>query len=210
MLLLILVSCSSYNIPKTIDEIPDVAADGTLKSPVIVEAPKVVEIMSPKTRVELVSLTGFSKSQEERFKKILTNVEVVLNSDEFKKAILNHTWEGKKQFVDTTDTNQQVLDKILSKYWKVEYRLEYIKKKLFVPLTVGYTLPSVSWIVINSKIFDDYDDELIANNIFHEYGGHKLGRYSHSKKRNKTREYSVPYAVGNIAEKIYRKMFMTK
>lgn len=184
------------------------------KSPVEIAAPVAIEILQPDIvpehiiKVEIDSLKGFSAAQEIRFKKIASNVQAVINSPAFKEGILNFTYNSKKQFVSTNDTNEQVAQNVLSKDWKLEYKLEYIAKKPFVALTVGYTYPSVTWIVINSKIFDTYDDADIACNIFHEYGGHKLGRYGHDQSYSKSRDYSVPYGIGSLGEKIYRKMFL--
>lgn len=193
------------------------------KSPVEVAAPIAIEVMTPApvpsvpaepvkveewiVKLKIVSLTGFNEAQSARFLKICSNVQSIINSKEFKDEVLNHSYLGKKQFISTTDSNEKVLQKILSKDWLIEYRLEYIAKKPFVALTVGYTLPSVSWIVINSKIFNTMGDEEIAANITHEYGGHKLGRYDHDQKWNKARDYSTPYGLGSIMEKLYLKKF---
>lgn len=190
--------------------------------PVIIEsAPVATEVMKPVpsvpaepvkvdewiVKVNVKSLTGFNETQSARFKKIAANVQTIINTKEFKDAVLNHSYLGKKQFISTTDSNEKVLQKILSKDWSLIYRLEYIAKKPFVALTVGYTYPSVDWIVINSKIFNTMGDEEIAANIVHEYGGHKFGRYDHDSKWNKARDYSTPYGLGSIAEKIYLKKF---
>lgn len=199
-----------------------------MKSPEEIASPEAIEILKPEepvvtvespkpdtteehiVKINIVSLKGFNSKQEERFKKILINAQAVINSQEFKEGVLNFTYNSKKQFISTTDSNEVVLQKILSKDWTIEYRLEYIAKKPFVALTVGYTYPSVSWIVINSKIFDTYEDADIAGNVFHEYGGHKLGRYGHAQRWSESRDYSAPYGIGYVGEKIYRKMFMTK
>lgn len=214
LLLLLLTSCAT-KVADPVKEANDTAV--VVLAPVEVVSPKPVEISNPKeqpaehtVKVGIVSLTGFTKAQETRFKKIASNIQIMINTQEFKDLILNFKYNGKKQFISTTDSNEVVLQKVLSKDWQLEYRLERIAKKPFVALTVGYTYPTVTWIVINSIIFDSYDDADIADNIMHEYGGHKLGRYDHAQSWSESRDYSVPYGIGYGGEKLYRKMFLTK
>lgn len=200
-------SCLTYKIPTTVDEIPDIELPPPteIAKPEVEPAPIVVPTIKT-VGLHIVSLTGFTKAQEDKFKKIIANCEIILNSNEFKQAILDFTYNGKKQFVSTTDSNEQVLEKLLSKDWPLEYRLEY----RIYGKTIGYTLPSVTWIVIYTKFFNILSDAEIAGNIFHELGGHKVGRYGHDMKWSKPRDYSAPYGIGYVSEKIYHKMFMTE
>lgn len=196
LLLLLLTACASTP-PSTIKESNEVVVE-TLK-PIEVTAPSIKQ-----TKVIITSLTGFGEAQAARFKKIAANVEVILNSPEYKEAILNHTWKGQKQFVSTTDSTQQVWDKITSADWKLEYRLERLSR---FSKTIGYTYPNVSWIVINGRKFPYMSDADIAANIAHEYGGHKLGRYGHDMNWSEARDYSAPYGIGYTLEKIYVEKF---
>jgi len=195
LLLLLLTACVSTP-PSTIKESNEVVVE-TLQ-PVVVTAP------SKQTRVLITSLTGFSQTEEARFKKIAANVEVILNSSEYKEAILNHSWKGQKQFVSTTDSNETVYQKITSSDWKLEYRLEKLSR---FSKTIGYTYSNVSWIVINARKFPFLSDADIAANIAHEYGGHKLGRYGHDMNWSEARDYSAPYGIGYTLEKIYVEKF---
>lgn len=208
-MLLFVTSCSTYQIPKTIDEIPDLPVGEVIEATKPVEEPKPEVVLPEKkiTKVLIKSLQGFSPEQEARFRKIVANVELVLNSEEYHQAILNHSWQGKKQFVDTTDTNEQVWEKLHSKDWELEYRLERLA---FYSKVIGYTYPSVTWIAFNSRKWHVLSDAEIADNIFHEYGGHKLGRYGHAMKWNEARDYSAPYGIGYVAEKIYKQKFGDK
>lgn len=150
-------------------------------------------------KIEIKSLEGFSESQELRMRKIIANTEKVINSTEFHKEVLNWYHNKKLQFFDTKDSNEQVLEKILSKDWVLEYRLEKMKSNV-----VGYTYPSVEWIAFNKSLFDKKKESEISQNICHEYGGHKLGRYSHSYNSTKNRPYSVPYGIGFLCKKYYK------
>jgi hypothetical protein len=196
LMLLLLVSCATVKSPS------EIAID--VLAPIEVVAEKEPVEIKEATKVQVVSLTGFNATQEARFRKILSNVEKVINSERFKKEVLDHTYQDKKQFVDTTDSNEQVLTKILSKTWAIEYRLEMLSR---FSSTVGYTYPNVTWIVLNARKYPLMSDADVANNIIHEYGGHKLGRYGHAQKWNAARDYSTPYGLGNIGEKVYVEMF---
>lgn len=205
LLLFVTTSCSTYKIPDSIDEIPDI---GPTETEVVTLPPITVgpEVVVNSIKLPIVSLTGFTEAQATRFKKIVANVEVVINTQEFKEMVLNFTYNKKMAFVDNGGfTNAQILEKVLSKDWPIEYKLESMRS-----YTVGYTYPSVTWIAINKKNFNDYDDGDIACNILHEMGGHKIGRFDHAQKWSQSRDYSVPYGIGYGGEKIYRKMFMTK
>lgn len=152
-------------------------------------------------RVQVLSLKGFSGEQELRFRHIAAGVERVINLKSFEEMVKAHSYQGKNYFVDTQDTPAQVFAKITSKDWLLEYRIERMRSNR----VIGYTLPSVPWIAFNSKFWYKLDDSEIAANICHEYGGHKFGRYNHSMKWNKARDYSAPYGLGTICKTLYKR-----
>jgi hypothetical protein len=194
-LLLLLASCSTTlplpSPPSPVPSKPDTE---------IVLAPTVVTYVA----IEIVSLTGFTPEQETRFRKIVSNTEAVINEVQFKKEVEGWRWNGKNSFVDTSDTPKQVYSKVTSQSWKLEYRLEKLRP---FSKTIGYTYPNVSWIAFNAKKFPVLEDAEIAANICHEYAGHKLGRYQHGQQYTKDRPYSVPYGLGSICERIYKRLF---
>lgn len=161
---------------------------------------------SPDVKVETINLEDF-KEDEERFKKIAKNVEFIINSSEFKELVLGHvvTPLSRKGFYDVSDmlkmSNEEAFDTMMNGDWKLNY-IRYCSSKS----TVGYTYPSVSWIKINSCHSNYKSDELVAQNICHEYGGHKRG-FRHNSSDNKYRPYSFPYAVGAICKSLYVKHF---
>jgi hypothetical protein len=150
--------------------------------------------------IEVKSLKGFNGEQELRFRHIVVNLKNVVNLKAFEEKIKGHSYLGKNIFVDTTDTPEQVFLKVTSQSWPLEYRLESMRSS-----TVGYTLPKVSWIALNSGKWYSLSDADIAANIAHEYAGHKLGRYSHSQKWNRARDFSTPYALGTIVRDLYKR-----
>jgi hypothetical protein len=153
-------------------------------------------------KIQVMSLKDFNGEQDLRFRHIVAGVEKVVNLKGFEEMVKAHTYKGKSLFVDTSDSPSQVFEKITSKDWLLEYRIE----RLTSNKTIGYTLPSVTWIAFNSKFWYKLEDAEIAANICHEYGGHKFGRYSHSMKWNEARDYSAPYGLGTICKNLYRRV----
>lgn len=153
-------------------------------------------------KIEIKSLKGFDSIQELRFRNIVANLNKVVNLKAFETEVKAHTYKGKNYFVDTSDTPEEVFNKITSADWPLEYRLEWIAARS----TIGYTYPNVSWIALNSRKFYSLTDADIAANICHEYGGHKFGRYNHAMKWSESRDYSAPYGLGTICNKLYKRV----
>lgn len=209
-LALLLSSCAQM--PTPVEKSPEVAVD-TMKpvevkpsQPTLPEHPKPLPDQKPEIAIIIKELKWFSAipGSDARFRKIAANTQKVINSKKFEDRIRGHKYEGKSQFVDTTDTPDQVYEKIMSKDWVLEYRLEKLR---LGSSTIGYTYPSVSWIAFNSRKWHVLSDADISANICHEYGGHKFGRYSHSMKWNKARPYSTPYGIGTACSEVYEEMF---
>jgi hypothetical protein len=77
---------------------------------------------------------------------------------------------------------------------------------------IGYTYPTIVTTYANKKYFLSNLESMSGNaaifaNIIHEYL-HKVG-FDHSFYNNATRRYTVPYAMGDIAEESY-KHFLTR
>jgi hypothetical protein len=177
---------------------------GYLRKEVPADPPK-VETPAPAEgvfKIEIKELKGFSKVQEARFRKIAEKTEGIVRSEEFKNRVLSFkNRAGVARFHDTPDSNAKVLEKI-NRPWALEYRLEYMR---WGTSAIGYTYPDVTWIAINARKFDYLSDAEIAANISHEQGCHKVGGYDHSFRWNEDRDFSVPYGVGSIVEKLYGK-----
>lgn len=171
-----------------------------------VQAPETLPAKAPniKVRILVKSLTNFSPAAAARFRKVVANLETVVNSPEFEAGVKGWYHKGKNEFFDTTDTPAQVFNKITSKDWELEYKMMWLAHKS----TVGYTKPEVSWIALNTRNY--LADEDLAQNICHEYGAHKLGGYVHSYYPTADRPFSGPYGVGYLCGTIYEKMFPTK
>jgi hypothetical protein len=160
-------------------------------------SPEDVEII---TKISIVSLKGFTSEQAAHFTKVVVTTERVVNSKEFKSMVEGWYHKSQNKFHDTADSPQVVYKKITSNDWKLEYKLEYMRSS-----TIGYTYPTVKWIALNKAKFNKLSNADLSQNICHEYGGHKLGRYGHSMKHNADRPFSVPYGIGYICKTLYNR-----
>lgn len=161
------------------------------------------EALSFDTQVRLIN---FQQEQESKVYKALDLIRKVVASEEFRTRILNHTYQGKKTFINNNGlTNEEIYLKILEasetltpgKNNKMDIELELYHQKT---KTIGYTYPNVSRIWINTKYFNKYNPVQVADNLFHEWM-HKLG-FDHEVKYSKSRKYSVPYAIGYLVEEL--------
>ena len=144
--------------------------------------------------------------QESKFQKALEIIKEVIATDEFRTKVLNHTYNGNKTYVDNGGyTNAQIyqkildgsetLQKIVDNEMDMEVELYYAATS-----TVGYTYANSKRIWVNKKFFDGYTPAGVAHNLFHEWL-HKLG-FTHASTWSTSRDYSVPYAIGDIVGEI--------
>lgn len=152
------------------------------------------------------NLNGFNQNETEKMKKALNLLVEVVESQEFKDAIENYEYKGAKTFYKNLGLNNtQIYEKILKgaeALNPIEDGTMNLKMTLYTSQTntVGYTYPSVSEIWVNRKYFKKYSLGEVANNAIHEWL-HKIG-FDHSFYNNTDRPHTVPYAIGEIVEKI--------
>lgn len=162
------------------------------------------QALSFQTNVDL--LTEFTTTQEEKYNAAVAMVKKVVATEAFRTKVLNHTYNGVKQFVDNRGrTNAQIYQTILdaaeslqpakNNTMDVGVKLYYANNSV-----VGYTNGSITYINVNTKFFNGYDVNEVAGNLFHEWL-HKLG-YGHSASATASRPYSVPYAIGYIVRNL--------
>jgi hypothetical protein len=147
-------------------------------------------------------------------KKVLEAVELikkVVATSEFKDRIINHTFRGKKMFVDNNGcSNEQIYQMILDgaetitpdKNRRIDVELELYEQS---GRTIGYTYPHTPRVWINNKFFKKYTPVQVADNLFHEWL-HKLG-FDHAQNFSQSRNYSVPYAIGYLVEELAAKFY---
>jgi hypothetical protein len=183
-------------------------------SPIQSEVP--VSVTNGKeVKVTIQSSVGYSSEGLALLEKARSLLERVVNSEEFKQQVVNHTYGGKKTYVMNNDlSNEQIYAQIMSaaeQFPKVtaadqniDLHTELYTSNWFGRNTIGYTNPSTSKIYVNTYFFYYADASAVAGNLMHEWL-HKLG-FDHDYNSTASRPYSVPYAVGYIAEELVRKI----
>ena len=174
-------------------------------SSISTNSPVPYEALSFETNVKLID---FNQTQEQKLVDAIELMKQVVASEEFKNKILNYTYNGKKRFVDTNLTNAQVYAKILEGAEKLKPKknntLDITLKLYRVSQNViGYTLPSVNTVWMNTKYFNNFTPADVTGNLMHEWL-HKLG-FRHDYKRTPQRPYSVPYAIGYLMQSLAKK-----
>ena len=153
-----------------------------------------------------VTTVGMTSSQQAKIQAAERKIRALIASETFRTRVLNHTYNGKKQFLSNNGlTNAQIYQKILEGAEKLspsKNNAMDITVKLYYQnsSTVGYTTTSSKVINMNTKFFNKYTSSEVAHNMMHEWM-HKLG-YSHTSYYTSSRIYSVPYAIGKIVNEL--------
>lgn len=152
----------------------------------------------------------FTSVQEDKMYSALERLEIILNSKEFRDRVINHTYNGKKTFVDNKGlSNEEIYDVIME---GAEVLNSVVDSELDIDITlyfsnnsvVGYTYPNSERIWVNNKFFSQNSYGKVAGNVAHEWT-HKIG-FGHDFNRTSSRQYSVPYAVGGIVSDLVDSM----
>lgn len=134
----------------------------------------------------------------------------VIQSEEFKRRVINFTYNGSKRFVDNNGlTNTQIYYKILRAAEKllpvIDNELDLnIKTYYSSSSTVGYTSSNINYINFNTKYLNRYSLSETAKTMMHEWL-HKLG-FGHAYYYSTSRNYSVPYGIGKIILELVAKI----
>jgi hypothetical protein len=156
-----------------------------------------------------IKFVDFSRTQENKVLDAVDLIKQVIATDEFKNAILNHKYKGKKTFVDNGGlTNAQIYKKILESSEKLMPKKNNSMDVTLVTYhtsanVIGYTLPSVNKVWMNTRYLNKFTPTQVASNLFHEWL-HKLG-FKHDFEKTPERPYSVPYAIGYLVKKFAAK-----
>lgn len=151
-------------------------------------------------------LLNFTTDQANKVQNAADRIRKIVASQEFKDAVINHTWNGKKTFANNNGlSNLQIYDRLVvgaeqlypekNSTMDVELELYYEDSN-----TVGYTYPNTTHIWMNLKFFNTYGPPQVAGNLMHEWL-HKLG-FGHDVSSTAQRPYSVPYAIGYIVRNL--------
>ena len=158
-----------------------------------------------------VQILNASEAQTAKLRAAEQLIRDVVGTEEFRSAVLNHTYNGVKTFNDNEGlTNLEIYNKILSGAEElnlVENNTMDIEVQLYYngwTSTVGYTTSTSTKINMNTKFFNYYTPAEVSGNMMHEWL-HKVG-FSHSSSYSTSRDYSVPYAIGSIMERLAKNL----
>ncbi|MEP7141249.1 MAG: hypothetical protein ABI707_00200 [Ferruginibacter sp.] len=166
--------------------------------------------------INLAESNNYTGKRLDTLNQILVIIQTVLNSDQFKNEVLNFQTDGSNRFyfqknffdkwLDIPYTNQEIYNIIMNGVETPGNTGDSIMD-LYLALVngsdgdvIGYSNPGTKEIFTYSVMFDGMKMAELANHYAHEWC-HKLG-FTHSFQRNRLRNNSVPYAIGNIVEKI--------
>lgn len=162
-------------------------------------------------KVVIHTSTNFSSSGLVLLEQARVVLEKVLNSEEFKQQVLHFTYQGEEMFVQNNGyTNLEIYNLMMAGAEQLPDPTPANQTMdLFTELynggsgVIGYTDPSVPTIFMNSYYYNSYTPGEVAGNMTHEWL-HKLG-FDHDYYSTARRPYSVPYAIGYIAEDLAAK-----
>lgn len=182
----------------------------TTPSPTRPGAPPSGDVFEPSApmRVSLGRVTGYSSTEQVKLREAADVLGRVLNSREFRDAVLGATYAGRPGFADETRSPQEVYAAIraaqesyeASADGEVDLNLHLKSFSWFQRNVVGYTTPSSDTITSNRRFFSGYSKEEVAGHLAHEWL-HKLG-FEHDHSSTADRPHSVPYAVGDLVERL--------
>lgn len=165
-------------------------------------------------KVQLMSSKGFNSLQKELMANAINKFEQVMNTEALKQEIINFSCSLGDRFENNAGmTNQQVYEKIMTAAEEYKPDQDYTanlhlvlvrkRKPWFTRYpAIGYGRPGQAKIYTYTWWFNQAKDYEYAGHIAHEWA-HKIG-FDHSFKPTKTRRFSVPYALGDIVEKLAR------
>jgi hypothetical protein len=152
---------------------------------------------------------NFTQVQESKILDAAELIKQVVASEEFKQAVLNHRWQGKKQFANNNGlSNRAIYKRILEASEGLNRGIDNTMNLQVVGYhaqnqVVGYTYPNVLTVWMNKKFLIGRQPHEVTVNMMHEWL-HKLG-FGHAFKATPERPYSVPYAVGYMMGRIAKK-----
>lgn len=152
-------------------------------------------------RVVIHSRKGFTEDQAKRHDEICRKVELVLNSVEFRNAVIamrftNTNGYNSLQIYQLIMCGAEILSPDVDN--EIDLMVELYHKN---NSTIGYTYPNTPWTWLNNKFYSKFSQAEAAGNLVHEWL-HKLG-FGHDSAKEHT---SVPYAIGYLVRDMVRQM----
>ena len=166
-------------------------------------------------KVNVVSAIGYTGKRKILLDSAVTAIEKTINSDEFKTEVLSKNFSFKKNWFKSFEkyTNKEVYDLIMLAQ---EVHGDQANSQIDLHLKVleedggkvyGYGNPEDEMIFTYRSFLDDPNTTVgdYANHIVHEWS-HKIGfEHAFSIVLDPNWLKSVPYAVGNLVQKLIEK-----
>lgn len=169
-----------------------------------------------KVKLELVNFDNFPGGMQvvQDLDLAKNRLQEILVSNTFMDKVYEHQYKKKLQFKwNNKKTNQQIYETILDGADKYNTNIDNEIDMILCPYysskkVIGYTYSNRKEVWVNFKYYrDKYNDFQVSDmvgNILHEWLHN--ANFSHSRRNNSTRKYTVPYGVGYIARDIARIM----
>jgi hypothetical protein len=169
-------------------------------------------VRTDRLTVRAMDIQGFDPESLRKLEAAFAIVEEVMNSEEFKEAVLNFkNTKGERAFASNRGlSNEQILTQLMEGREVLQPHTPG-EMNFFLRLynnrwsrVIGYTSPKTNVISINWKFFRNFAPHQVAGNLAHEWA-HKMG-YDHVSAKEHD---SVPYAVGYLVESLGAKLLKT-
>ncbi|MFO0597505.1 MAG: hypothetical protein U0228_19520 [Myxococcaceae bacterium] len=159
-------------------------------------------------RVSLGKVTGYTPSERAKLDQAMGLFANVLNSREFRDAVLGSKFAGKPGFASDSRSPAEVYAVIRAAKenytsaadGEVDLNVNLESFSWFQRKVVGYTTPQSDTITTNRRFFSGFEPSEIAGHLAHEWL-HKLG-FDHDFNATSQRPYSVPYELGELVERL--------
>jgi len=158
-----------------------------------------------------LQVTNFDRYKIAKLDEASYLLKQVIQSNEFKEAILKHRFLGKRSFhFHSGMSNWKIYERILEgaeslnkdKNNTLDAEIDFFLKQ--DSKVIGYTRPNTHKIWINKKYFKKFNAAQLAGHLMHEWL-HKLG-FTHESENTQLRKYSVPYSIGRIVRELSTKL----
>lgn len=161
-------------------------------------------------KVSLGTVTGYAPAERAKLDQATTLLANVLNSQQFKDAVLAARFDGKPGFASDDRSPAEVYATIRAAKESftdqadgvVNMNLELRDLSWFQRHVVGYTTPGSDTLTTNRRFYSGMDAAEIAGHLGHEWL-HSVG-FEHDFNATARRPSSVPYEVGELIERLAR------
>lgn len=166
-------------------------------------------------RVRFGTVHGFDEARRKKLERAGARLADVLNSVEFRDAVLGMRFEGKPGFADDRRSPTQVYAAVRAAKERFTARADgevdlNVQLRKLGPQdsdVVGFTRDGSDRITTNVRFFDRFDSAEVAGHLAHEWL-HTLG-FHHGAKPSPERDRSVPYALGELVERLAGRRHLT-